>query len=151
MRFKVPQNVEREDQVLWFITFRQLIILLVGGGISYLLFINLAEGKDSSEVSALLMVLIWTPAVLAIIIAFIRIKGVSISHLFLLLMEHGFFRYPKRYWIAGAGEPFVSITTKVDPLQKKVEQTETKQYDKEKAKELADFLDHKTYYSHTHE
>jgi hypothetical protein len=58
-----------------------------------------------------------------------------------------FFRYPKRYWIAGTGEPFVSLTTKIDPLKKKMENPETKDYNPDKAHELAEFLDNKTYYS----
>lgn len=149
MRFKVPQNVEREDQVLWFITLRQLIILLVGGGISYMLFINIAKGKDSSEVSAIMMILIWIPAVLSVIFAFVKIKGIGIVHLFYLLMEHGFFRYPRRYWIAGAGEPFISMTTRISDLKKKLEPVPNKNYDNEKAHKLATFLDTETYYSNT--
>lgn len=147
MHYKVPQNVEREDQILWFITLRQLIMLLVGGGISYLLFINFAKGKNADEISGLITILIWTPAVFAALLAFLKIKGMSISQVFLLIMEHGFFRYPRRYWIAGAGEPFVSMTTKISPLTKKIENPESKDYDPEKAHKLADFLDNKTYYS----
>lgn len=147
MRYKVPQNVEREDQVLWFITLRQLIMLLVGGGISYLLFINLAKGKSEDELSALLMIFVWSPLALAALFAFLKIKGMSIAQIFLLVMEHGFFRYPRRYWIAGAGEPDVSMTTKIAPLKKKMEKNEAKDYNPDKAHELAEFLDHKTYYS----
>jgi hypothetical protein len=95
MRYKVPQNVEREDQVLWFITLKQLIMLLVGGGISYLLFINLAKGKSEDELSALLMILIWSPLAISAILAFLKIKGMSIAQVFLLIMEHGFFSISK--------------------------------------------------------
>lgn len=139
MGYKVPQNVEREDQILWFITLKQLIILLVGGGISYLLFINLV--KDNDEASQILTVLVWFPAFFAVIFAFVKIKGISLFHLFLLVMEHGFFRYPRRYWIAGAGEPLVSMTMRVEPLEKKLEELEPKEYNAHKARELAQFLD----------
>lgn len=146
MRYKVPQNVEREDQILWFITLRQLIILLIGGGISYILFINLV--KDNDEVSQIMTVLVWIPAFFAAVFAFVKIKGMELFQVFLLIMEHGFFRYPKRYWIAGTGEPFISMTTRVTPIQKTIHEPEPKNFDPQKAKKLADFLDRKTYYSH---
>lgn len=146
MRYKVPQNVEREDQILWFITLRQLIILLLGGGLSYILFINLV--RDNDEVSTFMSVVVWIPALLAVIFAFVKIKGLEMFELFLLIMEHGFFRYPRRYWISGTGEPFLSMTTKVDPLEKKKEEILNKEYDREKAQKLAEFLDKQTYYSH---
>lgn len=146
MRYKVPQNVEREDQILWFITLRQLIILLLGGGLSYILFINLV--RDNDEVSTFMSVVVWIPALLAVIFAFVKIKGLEMFELFLLIMEHGFFRYPRRYWIASAGEPFLSITMRVEPLEKKKDDILNKEYDQEKAQKLAEFLDKQTYYSH---
>ena len=77
-----------------------------------------------------------------------KIKGMSISQIFLLVMEHGFFRYPRRYWIAGAGEPFTSMTTKLSALNKKIETPKEKNFDPKKAHKLAEFMDNKTYYSH---
>ena len=35
MRFKVPQDVQREDTIIGPITFKQLIIMIIGGGIGY--------------------------------------------------------------------------------------------------------------------
>ena len=145
MQYKVPQNVEREDQILWFITLRQLIILLIGGGISYLLFIHFVRGNNSA--STLVAILCWVPALLSVAFAFLKIKGIGLFQLFLLVMEHGFFRYPRRYWIAGAGDPFLSVTTKISSLKKEKQIISEKKLDKKKLKNAADFLDNKTYYS----
>jgi len=139
MRYKVPQDVQREDQILWFITLRQLIMLLVGFGISYMIFKNM---EKKYELDTIAHILIWTPAGIAALFAFLKIKGIPLVQFIFLLIEHFFFRFPKRYWIQQGGEPFVSLTTRISSLtKKKKEDPETKVFSKKKARDLAKFLD----------
>ncbi len=116
MQYKVPQNVQREDRILWFLTFKQFIILLVGGGISYLLFVNLSKNY---ELNLFDYFLVWLPALLSVAFAFITIKGIALFQFILLMIEYFFFRPPRRYWIQGGGEKFVSLTTNYSPNKKK--------------------------------
>lgn len=140
MRFKVPQDVQREDQILWFITLRQLIMLMIGFGISYMLFINL---KKEYELSTIEMILIWIPAAISAAFAFLKIKGIRLPQFFLLLIEQIFFRRTHRFWIAGAGEPFASLTMSVhfSSGKKKEDDMPEKIFNEKKAEELAQFLD----------
>lgn len=108
MRYKVPQNVQREDQILWFLTLRQVIILIVGFGLSYTLWSSLTKQYDLNQLE---VILLWIPAALAAAICFVKIHGISIFKFVLLQIEQLIFRPPRRRWIKHAGEPFVSMTT----------------------------------------
>ncbi len=138
MQYKVPQNVQREDQILWFITLRQLIIMMIGFGISYIIFVNVGKNEEPSFP---VRILIWLPAAISVAFAFLRIRSIPLPQFILLFIEQTFFRFPRRYWMAGVGEPFVSITTRVTSLQKKLDDIEAKEFDPKKAKDLAEFLD----------
>lgn len=139
MRYKVPQNVQREDQILWFITLRQLIILLVGFGISYTIFVKM---KAKYDLTGFELFFIWLPAGIAAAFAFLKVKGIELLQFITLLIENTLFRRPRRWWIQHSGDPFVSCTTRVKSNTKKDPQsTSTKIFDHNKAKKLADFLD----------
>jgi hypothetical protein len=43
MQYKIPQNVQVEDRIIGPITMRRLIILSVGGGITYLAWLKLSQ------------------------------------------------------------------------------------------------------------
>ncbi len=145
VQYKVPQNVQREDQVLWFITLRQLIILMIGFGISYWIFThtNQNTNQDKQSVDAVSQMLMWLPAALAVAFAFVKIKSIPLFQFLLLLMENTFFRRPRRWWIAGSGYPFVSMTTNIDLyIKKKKEKLPVeKNVNNEKIKKLAQYLD----------
>ena len=140
MRYKVPQNVQREDQILWFLTLRQLIILIVGFAISYGMFNFFNKHFHLYEIQ---QVIIWIPMAIAAAFAFIRFKGVSLTKLILLLIEQSFFRPPNRRWVQLAGSPFVSMTTPFSMNEKKkdVVATQAKDASTEKIKNLAAMLD----------
>ncbi len=108
MRFKVPQDVQREDQILWFLTLRQVILLILGFGISYVLFNSLSKQYDLNQLE---VILCWVPAGIAVTIAFLKIHGISLFKFVLLQLEQFIFRQPRRRWVKHAGEPFVSMTT----------------------------------------
>jgi hypothetical protein len=139
MQYKVPQDVQREDQILWFITLRQLIILMVGFGMSYMLFVNFKQNYDLNELEN---ILVWIPAVITLAFAFLKIHGITLFKFILLLLEQVFFRAPRRHWMAQSGEPFVSITTPFssDKAKKKIA-VNGKEFSTEKVKNLAALLD----------
>ena len=139
MRFKVPQDVQREDQILFFITLRQLVILLMGGGISYLLFVNL---KKSYDLNTLENIIIWIPAVISAAFAFLKIKGISLFKFILLIFEQTIFRPNKRYWVAHGGDCFFSMTNTVYNNKKtKKENSSAKEISTDKIEKLKKFLD----------
>jgi len=143
VQYKVPQDVQREDQVLWFITLKQLIILLIGFGISYTIFVNANRDAKANgeELEAGTQVLIWMPAMIAAAFAFVKIKAIPLFQFILLFIENTFFRMSRRYWIAGGGDTFVSMTQDVQIKKKEIKVTPEKEIDKKKIKSLATFLD----------
>ena len=93
LQFKIPQNVQREDQILSFLTMRQLIIIGVGGGICYMLFISLSK-TFFIEVWGIIILF---PMLLTIAVAFIKINGVSFTKYALLILEYQI-NPKKRVW-----------------------------------------------------
>ena len=142
MRYKVPQNVQREDQILWFLTLRQLIVIIVGGGISYMLFTSLNKQYELNELE---QILIWIPAALALAFAFVKIKGIELTKFILLLLER-LFRPAHRRWVNHGGDPFVSMTRAFSMKKtKKEKEVPTKEeVSSEKIKNLAKILDGNT-------
>lgn len=139
MRYKVPQNVQREDQILWFLTLRQVIMLIVGFGFSYMLWSTLRKTYELHQIET---ILVWLPAGICAALAFVRIKGVSLAKFILLLVEQSLFRPPKRRWQQNAGTPFVSMTTSITlKTTKKVEAAPHEELTPKKLKELATVLD----------
>ncbi len=142
MRYKVPQNVQREDQILWFLTIRQLVMIIVGGGFSYALFTNLNKQYELNELE---QILIWIPAAITVALAFVKIKGIELTKFILLLLER-LFRPARRRWINHGGDPFVSMTTPFSmKKEKKKPETKVKEdVSDEKIHKLANILDGKT-------
>ncbi len=140
MRFKVPQDVQREDQILWILTLRQVITLIVGFGFSYVLFSSLRKQYDLHQME---IIMIWIPAGLSAAFAFLKVKGISLGKFVLLLIEQNLFRAPRRKWVQHGGEPFISLTTPFSMKNKK--KTETQAADKDvsekKIKNIAAILD----------
>ncbi|MEI8230500.1 MAG: PrgI family protein [Candidatus Peregrinibacteria bacterium] len=92
---KIPQNVNVEDRIVGPITLRQLIILLVTGGISYALW---TAAKTQLGVASIPVTIIcWIPAFIGLAFAFVKIQGISLLRL-LLLMAEGTQKPSKRMW-----------------------------------------------------
>lgn len=138
MRFKVPQNVQREDQILWFITLRQLIIIMITGGISYLLFTSVTKHY---HVGQLEMMLMWLPLALGIAFCFLKIKGIPLFRFTLLWLETGMFLPRRRFWQPGVGN-YVSLTHQETQAKVAKESAiETKDVSSQRVKNLAQVLD----------
>ena len=141
MRYKVPQNVQREDQILWFLTLRQVIILILGFGISYSLWSSMSKNYDLNQIE---IILLWIPAALAAAISFLKIHGISIFKFVLLQIEQLMFRAPRRRWMKHAGEPFVSMTTPftMSGVKKRKEiNREAQVFSADKVRDIAKTLD----------
>ena len=82
---KIPQNVQLEDKVVGPLSLRQLIIMLVGGGFSYMLY-ALAQ-KSLGTVNIPLTIVLWTPAVIAAAFAVVNINDLSLLRICFLLLE----------------------------------------------------------------
>lgn len=114
MQFKIPQDVQIEDKIIGPITMRQLIILGIGGGITYAIYISLAS-KYSWPV--------WGPPVgilslLTLAISFAKINEMSFTEyvLFYILYQ---IRARKRCWQQMGGDVFVSSFTQASAPAKK--------------------------------
>lgn len=140
MRYKVPQNVQRADQILWFLTLPQLILLIVGFGISYWLFTTLNKIFILDQIS---QILVWIPGGIAAAFAFVKIKRIPLFKFILLLFEQNMFRPPRRRWSQHGGTPFVSMTLPFSFEAKKKEKKDEKgkAVSQEKIKNLAAVLD----------
>ena len=83
MRFKVPQDVQREDTIIGPITFKQLVILIIGGGITYSLYLILFP---------IYKIFVWLPIVsilgiLTLAIAFLKIFNMKFTIFLFYLTE----------------------------------------------------------------
>ncbi len=139
MRYKVPQNVQREDQILWILTIRQLVILIAGFGLSYALFSNLNKSYNLSDLE---QILVWIPGAISAAFAFVKIKGIELTKFILLLVEK-LFRPAHRRWVNHGGDPFVSMTTPFSMKKEKPKKeiVNDKEVSAEKIKNLANILD----------
>ena len=118
MQFKVPQDVQREDTILWFLTMRQMLIMMIGGGISYGLFLRLSK---IYELGAGGIAMICIPAAIAALFAFVKIKGMGLTTFIFINIEF-LFRARNRFW-SQEGNILISMTTTI--TEKKVEKQQT--------------------------
>ena len=134
MKFKVPQDVQRADQIIGPLTWRQLITMGIGGGICYAIYVTL--GKDYKMV-------VWLPPVAIVggitaAISFLKIHNLTFEKFTLYFIEY-FLLPKKRIWKKGQAEPFISY------LQRKTKTIKPKKAKKKKQKkslkELANILD----------
>ncbi|MDP4008222.1 MAG: PrgI family protein [Candidatus Peregrinibacteria bacterium] len=141
MQFKIPQNVQIEDKIVGPLTFRQLIVLGVGGGIAYLIYLQLASVYFWK---------IWLPPVaivslITLAFAFVRPLGVSFVKYTFLLAE--FWLKPrKRMWVKGQGDIYISAFTNMKAKPSKVAKKANKKHSHDQTRlndldELTSILD----------
>lgn len=111
MQFKVPQDVLRPDKIVSFLTLRQLIIVAMGGGVAYSLYIILSKQY---------VVEIWLPPVvfvslITLAFAFFRFRDIVFEKFILIFIEYKF-RPRKRTWQKMKGDAVLSVLAA--PLQK---------------------------------
>lgn len=94
LQYKIPQNVGIEDKIVGPFSLRQLIILAIGGGISYVLF---AITSRLYELNILEYILIVLPALFSLAIAMLKIHNVTFGKYILLMLEFAI-KPKKRMW-----------------------------------------------------
>lgn len=104
MQFKVPQDVLRPDKIVGFLTLRQLIIVGLGGGAAYSLYIILSKQY---------LIEIWLPPVLFVSVftaafAFFKFHDILFEKLILIFIEYKFL--PRaRTWQKMRGDAVLSV------------------------------------------
>ncbi len=138
MRFQIPQNVQREDTIIGPVTFMQLSIVLIGGGLTYVMYLFL--------VSLQFTVYVWGPAVAilggsTLIIAFVKIFDMKFYHFFFYLLEYNF-KPRKRHWFKEKDEFYLSVLNKIPSQNDSTEKvTQPKQGDRKKIEAISKQLD----------
>jgi len=94
LQYKVPQNIGIEDKIVGPLSLRQLIIIAVGAGASYVLFAIL---NKLYELNILEYIVIALPAVIAVAAALIKINDISFTKFILLTFEFSV-KPKKRIW-----------------------------------------------------
>ena len=94
VQYKIPQNVGIEDRIVGPLTLRQLIILAVGFGTSYVLFSVLSK---LYELNILEYIIIILPALFAAAFALIKINDIRLTKFVVLFLEFAL-KPKKRVW-----------------------------------------------------
>jgi hypothetical protein len=97
---KIPQNVYIEDRIIGPLTLRQIILMAVGGGISYVIYASLV--KLYGTVDIVTTVIVWLPAVIFAAFALIKINDLSLARIVLLTVER-MSKAPVRTWTPRQG------------------------------------------------
>jgi hypothetical protein len=106
---KIPQNVYIEDRIVGPLTLRQVIIITVGGGFSYMLFSMLQ--KTYGSVPLALGIIAWVPCAVAVLFAIVKINDLSLMRICLLIIEK-MHKAPVRTWAPRRG---ISINIRMAP------------------------------------
>lgn len=104
MQFKVPQDVLRSDKIVGFLTMRQLIIVAIGGGIDYSLYIILSK-QYLIEIWLIPVVFI---GLLTAAFAFFKYHDILFEKFILIFIEYKF-RPRNRTWQKMQGDAVLSV------------------------------------------
>lgn len=104
MQFKVPQDVLRPDKIVSFLTLRQLIIVAIGGGITYSLYIvlNRQYGVQIWLIPVLFI------AFITVAFAFVKYQELTFEKLVLVFIEYKL-RPQARTWQKMRGDFVLSV------------------------------------------
>ncbi|MDP6527810.1 MAG: PrgI family protein [Candidatus Pacebacteria bacterium] len=81
---KIPQNVQVEDKLIGPITLKQVIICLVGGGTSFVIW-NIFQ--KMGYVNIIFLVIALLPLIVSAAFAFVKVHGLSLLKIILLVIE----------------------------------------------------------------
>ncbi|QFR39688.1 PrgI family protein [Candidatus Gracilibacteria bacterium 28_42_T64] len=96
MQYKIPVQIENEDPIIGPLSLRQLIIIMVGGGIAYSLFNSLAPsiGVEIAAIPSIFIVLV------ALMIALFKHSEMTFIP-FALSLTRFHTNYKERRWVKG--------------------------------------------------
>jgi len=106
MQYKIPQEIGNEDRLIGPLSLRQLIIVGVGGGLAYMIYISLAKTTDPIVYVPPMVIII----LLTLAIAFFKKDNLTFTRMILLFLEMAI-NPTKRVWVNFAGDisPFKLI------------------------------------------
>lgn len=113
---KIPQNVQIEDRIIGPVTLRQLIITIIGCGISYAIWSSLQ--KMFGAVGITVTVVAWIPAVIFIAFAFIKVYNLSLLRIVFLMLERSI-KPQIRTWAPRPGIGIINPHALAKPEKKK--------------------------------
>ena len=111
MQFKIPQDVQRADKIVGPLTLRQLIIVAIGSGIAYSLYLVMSK---QYVVQIWLIPVIFVMAITALF-AFYRFHNIPFEKLIFIFIEYKF-KPRKRVFQKMRGDVFISV---LHPMAKK--------------------------------
>ena len=123
---KIPQNVYIEDRIVGPLTLKQIIVMTLGAGFSYIIFTMIQ--KTLGAVTIPLTIMAWTPAAIAAAFALIKVNDLSLMRICFLLLEKST-KTPVRTWAVRQG---ISINIRVNSRSLKEEVTEKQIQEKQK-------------------
>ncbi|MBI4995022.1 PrgI family protein [Candidatus Peregrinibacteria bacterium] len=139
MQFKVPQDVLRPDKIVGFLTMRQLIIVAIGGGIDYSLYIILSK-QYLIEIWLIPVVFI---GLLTAAFAFFRYHDILFEKFALLFIEYKF-KPRKRTWQKMKSDAVLSVLNapiKIGKEETVKEKGLTEEERRKKLKEITSLVD----------
>ncbi len=83
---KIPQNVYVEDRIVGPLTLRQLLMIAVGGGFSYMLYGTIAKA-NGGHLGIVPTVLLWIPCAISVLFALVKINDLSLFRIVFLAVE----------------------------------------------------------------
>lgn len=134
---KIPQNVQIEDKIVGPLTLRQIIIMALGGGFSYMIYA--AVQRSVGHVSIPVTIAIWVPAVIAAAFALVNINDLSLLRICFLLLER-MIKPSQRTWSPRTGIS-ITIRTSPKPEEKPTAQAQQKGTHEEQIAELTRVID----------
>lgn len=117
---KIPQNVYIEDRIVGPLTLRQIILVAVGTGFSYVLWATLSKSYGSLPLPV--TALVWIPCLLSFAFAFVRINDISLMRIALLMIEN-IEKPPRRVYAPRQGLT-INIRTFTGPVDEKAQKQE---------------------------
>lgn len=113
MQFKIPQNIDVEDKIIAFISFKQLFILLGGGAVSYVIY-TVSVGRVPAY--AYIIPIAFILAITALI-AFLKVDNLTFPRMVLLFLER-IINPSQRVW-----RHFSTIPTLLDEYEELLKNT----------------------------
>lgn len=136
MQHKVPQDVQREDTIIGPLTLKQMIILGVGGGLTYATYIGLSK----SYFIEIWLLPVAFLALLTLAFAFLKIHSLRFHEFLMHMIEYRLLPH-QRTWIQGTGVPFISSFDRIDHKGKKEEQAQKTKKSPKSLAEITKVLD----------
>lgn len=133
---KIPQNVHVEDRIIGPITLKQMMIVMISAGISYALW---ASMKMAGPISTAQTAIAWTPTVIGILFAFVKINNMSMLRIVFLTIER-MYKPAKRIWTPRQGI-YINIVTNASTKKKNDQPAPVVQSHAHRMEELSHVLD----------